>query len=63
MKANLVGVPTKIEGCTEKDLELHGLEIYVVSPAKAQLPLQIEDASRPEKLNVLYLIPFNFHLK
>lgn len=42
------GVENKIESCTEKDLELHVNEIYVVSQAKPQLPLQIEDASRPE---------------
>ncbi|KAG5670892.1 hypothetical protein PVAND_001123 [Polypedilum vanderplanki] len=47
--ANIVKVEQKIESCTEQNLELHGLEIYVVSPAKPQLPLQIEDASRPEK--------------
>jgi aspartyl-tRNA synthetase len=51
VKANVMAVDAKIESCTEKDLELHGLEIFVVSSAKAQLPLQIEDASRPEKLN------------
>ncbi len=28
---------------------MHGFEIFVVSQAKAQLPLQIEDAARPEK--------------
>jgi aspartyl/asparaginyl-tRNA synthetase len=47
--ANLLSVQQKIESCTEQNLELHGLEIYVVSQAKLQLPLQIEDASRPEK--------------
>lgn len=46
--AKVVSVPNKIESCTEQDLELQLLEIYVVSQAKAQLPLQIEDASRPE---------------
>lgn len=50
--ANIVKVDQKIESCTEQDLELHGFEIFVVSQAKAQLPLQIEDASRPEKSNV-----------
>lgn len=43
---------TKIESCTEQNLELSVLEIYVVSAAKPQLPLQIEDASRPEKDDV-----------
>ena len=49
IRANLVAVDVKIESCTEQNLELQGLEIFVVSQAKAQLPLQIEDASRPEK--------------
>lgn len=49
IRANLVAVSVKIESCTEQNLELQGLEIFVVSQAKPQLPLQIEDASRPEK--------------
>lgn len=49
IQANVLAVTQKIESCTEQDLELHGLEIFVVSQAKNQLPLQIEDASRPEK--------------
>lgn len=49
IQANVVAVAQKIESCTEQDLELHGLEIFIVSQAKSQLPLQIEDASRPEK--------------
>lgn len=40
-------VPTKIESCTQKDVEVHIEQIFVVSAAKPQLPLQIEDASRP----------------
>ncbi|XP_055917043.1 aspartate--tRNA ligase, cytoplasmic [Eupeodes corollae] len=48
VSAKVVSVPNKIESCTEQDLELQLLEIFVVSQAKAQLPLQIEDASRPE---------------
>lgn len=49
IQANIIKVDQKIESCTEKDLELHALEIFVVSQAKPQLPLQIEDAARPEK--------------
>lgn len=49
IKAKVVQVESKIESCTEQNLELHVMEIYLVSAAKAQLPLQIEDASRPEK--------------
>lgn len=48
MHVKVIGVQTKIESCTEHNLELSVLEIYLVSPAKPQLPLQIEDASRPE---------------
>lgn len=47
--ANIIPVQTKIESCTEQTLELGALEIYLISAAKPQLPLQIEDASRPEK--------------
>ncbi|XP_055605968.1 aspartate--tRNA ligase, cytoplasmic [Uranotaenia lowii] len=49
IKAKVIPVPTRIESCTEQNLELHVLEFYLVSSAKAQLPLQIEDAARPEK--------------
>lgn len=45
----IVPVEIKIESCTEQNLELSVIEAYVVSAAKPQLPLQIEDASRPEK--------------
>lgn len=37
-----------IESCTVNKYELHVNQIWVVSQAKPQLPLQIEDASRPE---------------
>lgn len=48
INADVVAVQNKIESCTEQTLELFINEIYVISEAKAQLPLQIEDASRPE---------------
>lgn len=51
LKVKVVSVPTKVEFCTEKDIELLPSEIFVVSQAKQSLPLQIEDASRPEKSN------------
>lgn len=41
-----------VAGCTQKDVELVVSEIWVTSAAAPQLPLQIEDASRPEKSNV-----------
>ncbi|XP_012171568.1 aspartate--tRNA ligase, cytoplasmic [Bombus affinis] len=40
-------VPSQIESCTQKDVEVHIEKIFVISAAKPQLPLQIEDASRP----------------
>ncbi|XP_058056803.1 aspartate--tRNA ligase, cytoplasmic [Anopheles bellator] len=49
LKARVIPVEQRIESCTEQTLELHGLELFLLSSAKAQLPLQIEDASRPEK--------------
>lgn len=49
LHVKIVPVDAKIESCTEQTLELSVLEIYLVSAAKPQLPLQIEDASRPEK--------------
>lgn len=39
--------PTVIGSCTQKTVELSLLEVWIVSTAKAQLPLLIEDASRP----------------
>ncbi|XP_015608905.1 aspartate--tRNA ligase, cytoplasmic [Cephus cinctus] len=47
VEAIIKTVPKKIESCSQKDIELHVEQIFVVSAAKSQLPLQIEDASRP----------------
>lgn len=44
--AVVMSVPSKIESCSQKDVEVHLKEIFVVSAAKPQLPLQIEDAAR-----------------
>lgn len=49
LKVKVLGVPRKIESCTIQTLELHPTEVWVISQAKSQLPLQLEDASRPEK--------------
>lgn len=49
VEAEVVAVKQKIESCTQKDAELQVKELFVVSAAKSQLPLLIEDASRPEK--------------
>uniref|UniRef100_A0A1B6C9A9 Aspartate--tRNA ligase, cytoplasmic n=3 Tax=Clastoptera arizonana TaxID=38151 RepID=A0A1B6C9A9_9HEMI len=42
-------VPSKVEACTQKLVELHLHELWVVSEAKSQLPLLIEDAARSVK--------------
>ncbi|XP_077993597.1 aspartate--tRNA ligase, cytoplasmic-like [Glandiceps talaboti] len=37
----------KVESCTQHDVELHVLRIYVVSESAPKLPLQLDDAVRP----------------
>ncbi|VDN28967.1 unnamed protein product, partial [Cylicostephanus goldi] len=39
-------VEEQIESCTQKDAELHAIQVFVVSSAEPRLPLQIEDATR-----------------
>jgi aspartyl-tRNA synthetase len=46
----LMTVPSKIESCTQDDIEVHVATLYVVSQSRPRLPLSIEDASRPESL-------------
>ena len=46
IKAVVKKVDAKIEGCSQKDVELQIEEVYTVSVAEPKLPLQIEDASR-----------------
>ncbi|XP_067891140.1 aspartate--tRNA ligase, cytoplasmic [Heterodontus francisci] len=41
-------VEQKIESCSQQDVELHIEKIYVISAAEPRLPLQLEDAIRPE---------------
>lgn len=43
--------PTKIESCTQHDVELHATQVFVISQSEARLPLLIEDAMRPENEN------------
>lgn len=40
--------PRPIESCTQQTVELHVRQMFVVSAAESRLPLQIEDAARPE---------------
>ncbi|XP_050421963.1 aspartate--tRNA ligase, cytoplasmic [Adelges cooleyi] len=51
IKGNVTKTPTKIDSCSQQDVELHIEELWVVSQAANQLPLLIEDASRPIKLD------------
>jgi aspartyl/asparaginyl-tRNA synthetase len=44
--ADVVKSPTKIESCTQKNVELKVKQLFVVSKSLPILPLQIEDASR-----------------
>uniref|UniRef100_A0A8C5AJZ7 Aspartyl-tRNA synthetase n=1 Tax=Gadus morhua TaxID=8049 RepID=A0A8C5AJZ7_GADMO len=48
VEATLRKVEQKIESCTQQEVELHVEKIFVISQAEARLPLQLEDASRPE---------------
>lgn len=41
-------VPKKVESCSQSDVELHVTKLFVVNAAEPRLPLQIEDASRPD---------------
>ncbi|KAJ2939291.1 hypothetical protein O0L34_g13387 [Tuta absoluta] len=47
--ATVVKTAAPIESCSVRDVELSGIEVWTVSAARAQLPLQVEDAARPEK--------------
>ena len=49
IKGKVMKTPSKIGSCTQQDVELHIEELWVVSQAASQLPLLIEDASRPVK--------------
>ncbi|KAF6020844.1 DARS [Bugula neritina] len=40
--------PNKIESCSQQDVELHVKQVWVASASEARLPLQIEDAARPD---------------
>ncbi|TTA69393.1 Aspartate--tRNA ligase, cytoplasmic [Bagarius yarrelli] len=41
-------VEQKIESCTQQDVELHIQRLFVVSQAEPRLPLQLDDAVRPD---------------
>lgn len=52
VKGLVQNVPKPIESCTQSDVELICEEVWVVSAAEPRLPLQIDDASRPESDSV-----------
>ncbi|KAK2116408.1 Aspartate--tRNA ligase, cytoplasmic [Saguinus oedipus] len=41
-------VNQKIGSCTQQDVELHIQKVYMISLAEPRLPLQLDDAVRPE---------------
>lgn len=47
IQAKVQKVPNPIESCTQKNVEIHMEQLFVVSASEPQLPLQIEDAARP----------------
>lgn len=49
IKGKVTKTPSKIGSCSQQDVELHIEELWVVSQSANQLPLLIEDASRPIK--------------
>jgi hypothetical protein len=49
----------KVESCTQQDVEIRVRQAFLVSAAKPQLPLQVEDAARREDANQVKLL-FNY---
>ncbi|XP_072397071.1 aspartate--tRNA ligase, cytoplasmic [Diabrotica undecimpunctata] len=49
VEAKVSEVPNNIASCSQQDVELVVSQLWVVSLSAPQLPLQIEDAARPEK--------------
>lgn len=54
VEAKVSSVASPIVACSQQDVELICSQIWIVSASANQLPLQIEDASRPEKADVRY---------
>ncbi|CAG5109397.1 Protein of unknown function, partial [Cotesia congregata] len=48
LEATIKTVPTKVTSCSQQDVECSIQKIFVVSAAKSQLPILVEDAARPE---------------
>ncbi|CAI7999537.1 Aspartate--tRNA ligase, cytoplasmic [Geodia barretti] len=48
VEGKVTAAPEKITGCTQQEVELQVAKVFCISQALPQLPLQIEDAMRPE---------------
>ncbi|XP_022687317.1 aspartate--tRNA ligase, cytoplasmic-like isoform X1 [Varroa jacobsoni] len=48
VEGKLVKSPLKIESCSQQEVELRIYQFWIVSLSDTRLPLQVEDASRPE---------------
>ncbi|CAJ0566737.1 unnamed protein product, partial [Mesorhabditis spiculigera] len=48
IQAKVVVAEQEVSACTQKEMELHPIQVFVVSSSEPRLPLQIEDASRGE---------------
>ncbi|KAL7638872.1 UNVERIFIED_CONTAM: hypothetical protein RMT77_010406 [Armadillidium vulgare] len=48
VEGKVVAAAQKIESCTQQNIEILASRVYVVSSSASRLPLQIEDAMRPE---------------
>ncbi|XP_023026329.2 aspartyl-tRNA synthetase [Leptinotarsa decemlineata] len=49
VESTVAEVSAGVAGCSQREIELVASQLWVVSSSAPQLPLQIEDASRPEK--------------
>lgn len=48
MEGVLKQTPTRVESCTQGDVELHVTQVFVISASEPRLPILLEDAMRPE---------------
>lgn len=48
VEGKVVATEQKVESCSIQDVELHATKVFVVSGSLPRLPLQIEDAMRPD---------------
>lgn len=44
-------VANPVSSCTQQDVEIQIQQLFVVSSADNRLPLQLEDATRPDDVN------------